>query len=357
MIRSIRSACKSTRAGTTITSNAAIPRWHSATCQHRGDQRNASSIHITRVQKRRRGDATGAIAASTEPSQPSRISVIAPSWKSASYSRMGSCAMSDERPPQRFRTLFISDVHLGARGSQAERLLDFLRGHDADTIYLVGDIVDGWALQSGWYWPQSHNDFVQKMLRKARKGAKIIYVPGNHDEFLRNYYGTHFGGIDVAENTVHVGVDGRRYLVIHGDIFDLVVQNARWLAHLGDKAYDFAIQMNRLVNFFRRMFGVPYWSLSQWAKLKVKNAVNYIGAFEKTLAAEARRHGADGVICGHIHYATIRDAHGIRYTNCGDWVESCTALAEHEDGQFEIITWTDPLRQASPVVSVAARAA
>ena len=196
--------------------------------------------------------------------------------------------MSDELPERRFRTLFISDVHLGARGSQADRLLDFLRSHDADTIYLVGDIVDGWALKSNWYWPQSHNDFVQKMLRKARKGAKVIYVPGNHDEFLRNYYGTHFGGIDVVENTVHTGVDGKRYLVIHGDIFDLVVQNARWLAHLGDKAYDFAIQMNRLVNFFRRAFGVPYWSLSQWAKLKVKNAVNYIGAFE----ADARRRSA-----------------------------------------------------------------
>src|SRR5712664_1934377 len=225
--------------------------------------------------------------------------------------------MSEECPERRFRTLFISDVHLGARGSQAERLLDFLRSHDADTIYLVGDIVDGWALQSSWYWPQSHNDFVQKMLRKARKGAKVVYVPGNHDEFLRNYYG----------------------------------------AHLGDKAYDFAIQMNRVVNTFRRWFGVPYWSLSQWAKLKVKNAVNYIGAFEQTLAAEARRHGADGVICGHIHYATIRDEHGIRYMNCGDCVESCTALAEHEDGQFEIITWTDPLRRVAPIAPEAARAA
>jgi UDP-2,3-diacylglucosamine pyrophosphatase LpxH len=159
------------------------------------------------------------------------------------------------------------------------------------------------------------------------------------------------------ENTIHEGADGRRYLVIHGDIFDLVVQNARWLAHLGDTAYDFAIRMNRIVNMFRRWFGVPYWSLSQWAKLKVKNAVNYIGAFEQTLAAEARRHGTEGVICGHIHYATIRDEHGIRYMNCGDWVESCTALAEHEDGRFEIMTWTDPLRRAAPVASVAARAA
>jgi UDP-2,3-diacylglucosamine pyrophosphatase LpxH len=270
---------------------------------------------------------------------------------------MGSDSLSEESPDRRFRTLFISDVHLGARGSQADRLLDFLRSHDADTIYLVGDIVDGWALKSNWYWPQTHNDFVQKMLRKARKGAKVIYIPGNHDEFLRKYYGTHFGGIDVVENTVHTGVDGKRYLVIHGDIFDLVVQNARWLAHLGDKAYDFAIQMNRFVNFFRRMFGVPYWSLSQWAKLKVKKAVNYIGAFEATLAGEARRHGCDGVICGHIHYATIHDEHGIRYMNCGDWVESCTALAEHEDGRFEIITWTDPIRRVAPVPRVTARAA
>jgi UDP-2,3-diacylglucosamine pyrophosphatase LpxH len=256
--------------------------------------------------------------------------------------------MSEECPQRRFRTLFISDVHLGARGSQADRLLDFLRTHDADTIYLVGDIVDGWALQSNWYWPQSHNDFVQKMLRKARKGAKVIYVPGNHDEFLRNYYGTHFGGIDVVENIVHEGVDGKRYLVIHGDIFDLVVQNARWLAHLGDKAYDFAIQMNRVVNAFRRCFGMSYWSLSQWAKLKVKNAVNYIGAFEQTLAGEARRHGADGVICGHIHTAAIRDEHGVRYMNCGDWVESCTALAEHDDGHFEIIGWIGPLKRVGP---------
>jgi UDP-2,3-diacylglucosamine pyrophosphatase LpxH len=270
---------------------------------------------------------------------------------------MGSDTAGEEGAERRFRTLFISDVHLGARGSQADKLLDFLRSHDADTIYLVGDIVDGWALKSSWHWPQSHNDFVQKMLRKARKGAKVIYIPGNHDEFLRRYYGTHFGGIDVVENAVHTGVDGKRYLVIHGDIFDLVVQNARWLAHLGDKAYDFAIQMNRLVNFFRKLFGVPYWSLSQWAKQKVKKAVNYIGAFETALVAEARRHNAEGVICGHIHYAVIRDEQGIRYMNCGDWVESCTALAEHEDGRFEIITWTDPAGRVAPVPQIAARAA
>jgi UDP-2,3-diacylglucosamine pyrophosphatase LpxH len=266
----------------------------------------------------------------------------------------------DVRAPdnnRRLRALFISDVHLGARGCQAEKLLDFLRWHEADAIYLVGDIVDGWQLRSGWFWPQSHNDVVQKLLRQARKGTRVIYVPGNHDEFLRDYCGTHFGGIVVAETAVHVGADGRRYLVIHGDHFDLVVTQARWLALLGGKAYDWAIVANRLFNQFRRRLGFPYWSLSQWAKLKVKNAVNYIGAFEQTLAAEARRHGADGVICGHIHYATIRDEHGIRYMNCGDWVESCTALVEHEDGRFEIISWTDPLRRTAPVAAIAARAA
>lgn len=265
--------------------------------------------------------------------------------------------MGDSSPERRFRALFISDVHLGTRGSQADRLLDFLRVHEADTIYLVGDIVDGWALRSNWYWPQSHNDVVQKILRQVRKGTKVVYIPGNHDEFLRSYYGTHFGGIEVVEQAIHEAADGRRYLVIHGDMFDLVVQNARWLAHLGDRAYALAIRVNRIVNALRRLFGVPYWSLSQWAKWKVKNAVNYIGAFERTLAGEAKRHGADGVICGHIHYATIRDENGIRYMNCGDWVESCTALVEHGDGGFEILNWTGPLRRKQPVVAVAAQAA
>ncbi len=239
-----------------------------------------------------------------------------------------------------FRALFISDVHLGARGCQAELLLDFLRYHDADTIYLVGDIVDGWRLRSSWYWPQAHNDVVQKLLRKARKGARTIYVPGNHDEFLREYYGTHFGGIEVAERYIHAGADGRRYLVIHGDHFDLVVTQARWLAHLGDYAYTAAIAINRVFNSLRRRFGFGYWSLSQWAKHKVKNAVNYIGEFEKTLVIEARRNAADGVICGHIHHAAIHNEFGVTYINCGDWVESCTAIAEHPDGLFEIITWT-----------------
>ena len=240
------------------------------------------------------------------------------------------------------------------RGCQADRFLDFLRVHEADTIYLVGDIVDGWALRSNWYWPQAHNNVVQKLLRKARKGTRIVYVPGNHDEFLRDYYGTHFGGIEVVENAIHQGADGRRYLVTHGDQFDLVVTQARWLALLGDAAYDFAIAANRWFNAIRRRLGFPYWSLSQWAKRKVKNAVNYIGSFEKTLATEAHRFAADGVICGHIHHATIHDDFGIRYINCGDWVESCTAIAEHPDGRFEIITWIhDERRQAPELVRAA----
>jgi UDP-2,3-diacylglucosamine pyrophosphatase LpxH len=246
---------------------------------------------------------------------------------------------------RRFRTLFISDVHLGTRGCQAGRLLDFLRCHDADTIYLVGDIVDAWQLRSTWYWPHAHTDVVQKLLRKARKGARVVYLPGNHDEFLRgDYYGIHLGGIEVAESAVHAGADGRRYLVIHGDQSDLVVTHARWLALLGDKAYTWALALNRVFNAIRRRLGFPYWSLSQWLKLKVKNVVSFIGAFEKTLIAEAHRRDVTGVICGHIHHAAIREQLGIRYINCGDWVESCTAVAEHADGRFEIITWAPDLR-------------
>ena len=249
---------------------------------------------------------------------------------------------------RRFRALFISDVHLGTRGCQADKLLDFLRRHEADTIYLVGDIVDGWALRSSWYWPQAHNDVVQKLLRKGRKGSRMIYIPGNHDEFLRGYYGTHFGGIEVVEHAIHDGADGRFYLVVHGDMFDIVVTQARWLALLGDKAYELALTANRLFNALRRVLGVPYWSLSKWAKLKVKNAVNYIGAFEKALATEADHHQVDGVICGHIHTAAMHDDFGVRYMNCGDWVESCTAIAERYDGCFEIISWTEIGRDAEP---------
>jgi UDP-2,3-diacylglucosamine pyrophosphatase LpxH len=236
--------------------------------------------------------------------------------------------------------LFLSDIHLGTKGCQADKLLDFLRHYEAETVYLVGDIVDGWQLKTGWYWPQAHNDVVQKLLRQARKGARLLYIPGNHDEFLRGYYGTHFGGIEVLEDAIHLGVDGKRYLVIHGDLFDMVIRHARWLALLGNNAYDLAIWLNTHFNALRRALGLTYWSLSQWAKLKVKNAVNFIGSYESTLAAEARRRGVDGVICGHIHHAVMRDQAGLLYINCGDWVESCTAALEHFDGRFEIVQWT-----------------
>lgn len=249
--------------------------------------------------------------------------------------------VTKDESTRRFRALFISDVHLGTRGCQAERLLDFLRDHDADTIYLVGDIVDGWALRANWYWPSTHNDVVQKLLRKARKGARMIYIPGNHDEFLRDFYGTHFGGVEVVSHALHVAADGQRYHVTHGDQFDLVVRYARWLALLGDHAYRFALVLNTTFNAVRRRLGLPYWSLSQWAKLKVKNAVNYIGEFETALASEAERHDAAGVICGHIHHAAMRQFGGIRYINCGDWVESCSAVVEHPDGRFEIISFVE----------------
>ncbi len=240
---------------------------------------------------------------------------------------------------KRYRTLFLSDLHLGTKGCQAELLLDFLKHNESETLYLVGDIVDGWRLKNGWYWPQAHNDIVQKILRKARKGARVVYVPGNHDEFARDYTGLLFGGVELMDTAVHETADGKKMLVIHGDQFDIVVRNARWLAHFGDWAYETAISLNTIFNRIRRMFGVGYWSFSAWAKLKVKNAVNFIGDFEKTLAAEAARRGVDGVVCGHIHHATIKTIDGVRYLNTGDFVESCTAIAEHFDGSFEILRW------------------
>ncbi|MDT3380148.1 UDP-2,3-diacylglucosamine diphosphatase [Labrys neptuniae] len=254
--------------------------------------------------------------------------------------------MNSDSEGTRYRALFISDVHLGTRGCQAGMLLDFLRAYDAETIYLVGDIVDAWQLKSGWYWPQAHNDVVQKLLRKARKGARMVYIPGNHDEFLRDFPGHHFGGIEVMEQTVHVAADGKRYLVMHGDAFDVVVRHAKWLALLGDWAYVTALGVNTWLNAIRRRLGMSYWSLSAWAKLKVKNAVSFIGHFEETLAKEAKRLNCDGVICGHIHHATLRDLDGVTYINSGDWVESCTAIVEHFDGRFELVRWSELVRQA-----------
>ena len=249
---------------------------------------------------------------------------------------------------RRYRTLFISDVHLGSKAAKTDFLLDFLRFHDADTIILVGDIVDGWRLKRSWYWPQPCNDVVQKLLRKARKGTRIIYIPGNHDEFMRDFPGIHFGGIEVANRHIHEAGDGRRYLVLQGDEFYVVVRNARVLAYLGDWAYDTAIAINVVLSAVRRRLGLPYWSFSAWAKLQVKHAVNFIGEFQKVVAEEARRSGVDGVICGHIHHAVIDQMDDISYINTGDWVESCTAIAEHRDGTMELITWRQLAALAAP---------
>jgi len=238
-----------------------------------------------------------------------------------------------------YRTIFISDFHLGTKTSRTAELLDFLRCHDAQFIYLVGDIVDGWELKKNWSWTQLHNDVIQKLLRKARKGSIITYIPGNHDAFAREYAGLHFGGIAVAESAIHLTADGKTLLVLHGDTFDGVVTNSKWLASLGSTAYQIAIKLNYICNRIRRLMGYPYWSLSAWLKHRVKNAFTYIDTFERTLAAEAKSHHADGVVCGHIHRASVRECDGVMYYNTGDWVESCTALVEHHDGRMELVTW------------------
>lgn len=249
--------------------------------------------------------------------------------------------MSDGETTRRLRTIWVSDFHMGTRGCKSAALLDFLRHHDAETLYLVGDIIDGWQLRKSWFWTQPHNDLIQKLLRKARKGSTVYYLPGNHDEFAQAYEGLQFGGITVRREMIHTLLDGRRLLVIHGDQFDGVVLHKKWLAHLGAGAYDAALFLNHWFNVVRRRLGRPYWSLSSYLKHKVKNAVNFISNFETALADEARRRGCVGVVCGHIHRAEIRMIQGILYCNDGDWVESCTALVEHLDGRLEIVTWGD----------------
>ena len=245
----------------------------------------------------------------------------------------------DDEKGQRFRTIFISDIHLGTPGCQALALMDFLRTHPSDTLYLVGDIIDGWQLRRRWYWPQAHNDVVQKLLRRVRKGCRVIYVPGNHDEFARDFIGHHFGGIEVVQEAVHVTADGRSLWIIHGDYFDAVVQCAKWLAYLGDNLYEFTLRMNRHLNSLRGRLGLPYWSLSAYLKQKVKTALNYVTDFEEAVANEAKKRGHDGGLCGHIHRAEMRMINGVLYCNDGDWVESRTALVEHYDGRLEILHW------------------
>ena len=252
-----------------------------------------------------------------------------------------------------YRSLWISDLHLGTPGCQAKALLDFLKHTECEHLFLVGDIIDGWQLRRSWYWPQAHNDVVQKLLRKARKGTRVIFIPGNHDEFARRYVGHNFGGIDVAEEWTHQTADGRKLWVTHGDYFDGVIQCAKWLAHVGDSLYEFTLKLNRHLNSLRARLGLPYWSLSKYLKLKVKRAVNFIGDFEAAVAKEARRRGAQGVVCGHIHHAELREIDGIVYANDGDWVESLTALAEHADGRLEIVDWAAVMRDRRSVAAAA----
>lgn len=243
------------------------------------------------------------------------------------------------RPKRKYRTVWISDVHLGTRGCNAELLLDFLCAIECETLYLVGDIVDGWRLSKGWYWPDAHNEVVRRVLKMAHRGTRVVLIAGNHDEMLRGYAGMSFGGVEIALDAIHRTADGRRLLVTHGDAFDGVVLYARWLAVLGDHAYGLLLRANVLVNAVRKRLQLPYWSLSAHLKKRVKNAVQFVCAFEEAVAQAARDQGVDGVVCGHIHSAEIRQIGTITYYNDGDWVESCTALVEDQTGAMQIVDW------------------
>jgi len=240
-----------------------------------------------------------------------------------------------------FRTIWISDIHLGTKGCNADLLVDFLDSVDSDLLYLVGDIVDGWQLKKRVYWPTAHNDVVWRIMKRARRGTRVIYIPGNHDEIFRQFTGMSFGGVEIRRKMIHTTVDGRKLLVLHGDEFDAIMLAHRWLARVGDAAYTALMAVNRRVNQVRRWLGMPYWSLSKIAKHKVKNAVAFISRFEEIVAHEAERRHVDGVVCGHIHTAEIRQFGDVTYYNDGDWVEGCTALVEHHDGQMEVLHWAE----------------
>ncbi len=261
-------------------------------------------------------------------------------------------AAADNRPSRSHRTIFISDTHLGTRGCKAEALADFLAHNECQTLFLVGDIVDGWQLKRRWFWTEAQNHVVGEILRKVDAGTRVIFVPGNHDEFARDYAGRLFGGIEVINETVHETADGKKLLVLHGDRFDGVIACAKWLAHVGDWAYGVALSWNEMLFRARKALGLPYWSLSAWLKHKVKNAVEYISRYEETVAAEARKRGVDGVVCGHIHHAEIRMIGDVLYLNDGDWVESCSALVEDARGNLEILRWAlPPQRRAVPAAA------
>jgi UDP-2,3-diacylglucosamine pyrophosphatase LpxH len=250
-------------------------------------------------------------------------------------------SVKDGRSRLHYRTIWISDIHLGTKGCNAEMLIDFLDSVDSDMLYLVGDIVDGWQLKKRVFWPTSHNDVVWRIMKRARRGTRVIYVPGNHDEIFRQFTGMSFGGVEIRRKMIHTTIDGRKLLVLHGDEFDTVMLAHRWLAVVGDAAYSVLMALNRRFNQVRRWLGMPYWSLSRIAKHKVKNAVAFISRFEEIVAHEADRRHVDGVVCGHIHTAEIRQFGKVTYYNDGDWVEGCTALVEHHDGRMEILHWAD----------------
>jgi UDP-2,3-diacylglucosamine pyrophosphatase LpxH len=252
-------------------------------------------------------------------------------------------------PRRRYRTIWISDVHLGTRGCNDRMLIDFLDHVDSDTLYLVGDIIDGWRMKKRFYWPERHNAIVRRVMKRAKHGTRVIYVPGNHDEMFRQFAGLNFGGVEIRRKAIHTTADGRRLLVLHGDEFDTIVLAHRWLAFLGDNAYELLMRLNLVVNAVRRWFDLPYWSLSKHAKKKVKNAVEFISRFEEAVAHEAARLKVDGVVCGHIHTAEERRFDDIVYYNDGDWVEGCTALVEHQDGRMEILHWADEIAARNAV--------
>ena len=260
-------------------------------------------------------------------------------------------------PKQKYRTIWISDIHLGTKGCNAEMLVDFLQSVECETLYLVGDIVDGWRLRKGWYWPDAHNEVVRRLLKMAHRGTRVVYIPGNHDEMFRDYVGFSFGGIELHMEAIHETADGRKLLVTHGDAYDGVVLYAKWLAFLGDHAYNLLLRANVTLNKIRRMFGLPYWSLSSHLKKRVKNAVQFVYQFEEAVAHDAEKRGVDGVVCGHIHTAEIRQIENITYYNDGDWVESCTALTEARDGTMAIIDWADVVWQRAYGKKEAAAAA
>ncbi len=247
------------------------------------------------------------------------------------------------RQRRRYRTIWVSDIHLGTRGCNAQMLIDFLDSTDSETMYLVGDIIDGWRLRRSWYWPAAHNDIVWRVMKRAKRGTRVVFIPGNHDEMFRQFAGLTFGGIEIRRNAIHETADGRRLMVTHGDEFDTVVMCHRWLAFAGDAAYSMLMRLNVVINAVRQRFDLPYWSLSKHAKHKVKNAVEFISRFEEAVAHEAGERGVDGVVCGHIHTAEIRDFGDITYYNDGDWVEGCTALVEHFDGRMEVLHWGEEI--------------